>query len=85
MHVWNIFINDLSGFVINEDECSFIAISKEKWFGVNINNTSLTFTVLPEKIGKLKFSNENISNQSSVTPKIAGQLSSMHLALGLII
>ena len=85
MHVWNILINDLAGFVTDEDECNFIAISKEKWLGVIINTTSLTFTISPEKIGKLKFSIENILNQSSVTPKIAGQLSSLHLALGPII
>ena len=53
--------------------------------GVIIDNINLTFTIPQEKNVKLKSSVENIFNQKSVTPKhlvkIAGQLSSMRLAL----
>ena len=57
--------------------------------GVIIDTINLIFTIPQEQSLKLKSSIENVLNQTSVIPKHlvkrAGQPSSMHLALGLIV
>ena len=81
--------NDLlsAGFVINNKKSDFNPKTKEKWLGAIIDTRELTFTVPQKK--KITKILENITmylNQEFSTPKqlpkVAGQLSSMRLAIG---
>ena len=79
----------LARFLINEHNSNFIPKAKVKRLGLVNDAKNLTFTIPQKRFVKLKSSTENILNQKSLIPKhlakIAGQLSSMQLALGPII
>jgi len=75
-----------SGFVINIEKSDFEPKQTGEWLGSIIDTRNMTFTVPKRKIEKLKHSLSNtLSCQYSSAKqlsKIAGQLSSMHLAIG---
>ena len=78
--------NDLlsAGFVINNEKSDLNPKTKGKWLGVRRDTTELTFTVPLEKITKFLEDINKYLYQEFLTPKqlskVAGQLSSMHLA-----
>ena len=75
-----------AGFVINNEKSDFNPKTKGKWLGTVIDTRELTFTIPQEKIAKLLEDITTYLNQDFLTPKqlskVAGQLSSMHLAIG---
>ena len=72
--------------MINNKKSDFNPKTKGKWLGTIIDTRELTFTVPQEKITKLLQDITMYLNQEFLTPKqlskVAGQLSSMHLAIG---
>ena len=77
------------GYVINNEKSDFNPKTKGKWLGTVIDTRELTFTIPQEKIAKLLEDITSYLNQDFLTPKqlskVAGQLSSMHLAIGPIV
>ena len=80
--------NDLfmSGFVINNLKSDFEPKQSGIWLGTIIDTRNMTFTVPKEKIVKLKSRISEILRKGFSSAKslsrIAGQLASMHLAIG---
>ena len=78
-----------AGFVINVEKSDFNPKTKGKWLGTIIDTAEMTFTVPIEKINKLLADIQNILKQNFFAPtqlaKLAGQLSSMHLAIGILV
>ena len=83
--------NDLlsAGFVINNEKSDFSLKTKRKCLGTIMHTRELTFTVPQEKITKLLEDITMYLNQEFLTPKqlskVAGQLSSMYLAIGSLV
>ena len=80
--------NDLkqAGFVVNIQKSDFEPKQRGEWLGTNIDTETMIFTVPERKINKVK---ENIVSilkekfsSAQKLAKVAGHLSSMHLAIG---
>ena len=74
------------GYVINNEKSDFNPKTKGKWLDTSIDIWELTLTAPQEKIAKLLENITTYLNQEFVTSKlllmVAGQFSSMHLAIG---
>ena len=78
-----------AGFVINKKKSNLVPVREGKWLGTIINTKKMTFSVPLEKLSKLIFRINNVCSQKLCSAKqlakIAGYLSSMHMALGPIV
>ena len=78
-----------AGFQINWEKSQFEPKQEGIWLGIKVNTRTLQFSVPEEKLNKLKTNIDNIANKEECSAKqlakIAGTLSSMHLALGQIV
>ena len=89
--ITKIVINDLKagGWDVNFEKSKLTPTQKGKWLGIIIDTRDTTFTVPPEKINKLMKNIKSILVQTFCSAKqlskIAGQLASMHLAIGPIV
>ena len=77
---------NLSCFVVNVEKSDFEPQQVGEWLGIIVNTTNMTFRVPERRILKLKRSisvilERKFSSAKQIS-KIAGQLSSMHLAVG---
>ena len=78
-----------AGFYINWSKSDFRPKQEGRWLGTIVNTNKMRFSVPPEKVQKIKAEIDDILDENACTPKqlarIAGTLSSMHLAIGKII
>ena len=90
-HVAKIVLKDLreGGWQVNFTKSCLKPMQSGKWLGIEIDTSTSTFRVPQEKIKKLLSNIKQILSQTYSTPKqlsrIAGQVASMHLALGPIV
>ena len=76
----------MSGFMINVEKSDFQPKQTGEWLGTIIDTRDMTFTIPERKIKKLKLNitsslRQKLSSAKQIS-KIAGQVSSMYLAIG---
>ena len=78
-----------AGFIVNDEKTTWEPSQRGKWLGMNIDTTTMTFTVPLQKVQKLKEKIKTCLITKRVNAKqlasIAGTLSAMHMAVGTIV